>query len=312
MSKTLITGGNGFIGQELCKDLILSGRKIVKLVRKIRESDNCEQYLCNLGVDKINCNVFDNVDTVFHLAAVTHDYTNKYTSAKDYYNLNVVATKELAISASKNGVKKFIFVSSVKAGGVSRSKKCLTETDQFEPEGIYGITKREAERMLLNIAKKTEMQVSIVRPSLVYGPGVKGNLNSMLKAIDKGWFPPLPENGNKRSMVHIKNVVGAMLSIENSDKSNGEIFILTDKENYSSNQIYRQMCKTLGKKPKSWVVPEFIFFILAKMGSFINIFIKFPFNSYSYQKLLGNECFSSKKIEKMVGFKPKYSLFSDL
>jgi nucleoside-diphosphate-sugar epimerase len=309
MSKVLITGGNGFIGRRLCSKLSFSGREIKKLVRKINKSDSSEQYILELGKDQVPEDVFDDVDTVFHLVGVTHD-TNR-TSMTDnlYYDVNVTATEQLAVTAAKKGVKRFVYISSVKAGGIPIFGKCMTEEDQSEPEGVYGKTKREAEIRLLEIGNKSEINITIIRPALVYGPGVKGNLRRMLLGIKKGWFPPLPEVGNRRSMIHIDDLVDILLLVERDKRSYGEIFIATDGNNYSSNQIYRAMNQSLDKSNKNWAVPNIVFILLAKIGNLVNIVLPFPFDSYRYQKLLGDECFSSKKMQTMLGFKASRSIF---
>jgi UDP-glucose 4-epimerase len=311
MNKTLITGGNGFIGEKLCYELSLSGRKIKKIVRTIRSIDSSEQIKCNLGFDKISNDIFEDVDTVFHLVGVTHDVTKSTMPDSYYHDVNVTATEELAINAAKNGVKTFIYVSSVKAGGVPISGRCMSEEDQSEPEGVYGKTKREAEKRLLEIGRKLDINISIIRPSLVYGSGVKGNLKKMLVGINKGWFPPLPETGNRRSMIHVDDLVDILLLVEYDKRAYGEIFIATDGNTYSSNEIYIAMSKSLNKRIKNWVMPNIIFILLAKIGNFLNIFFPFPFDSYSYQKLLGDECFSSKKIQTILGFKPARSIFKN-
>ena len=135
----------------------------------------------------------------------------------------------------------------MKAGGKAVSGQCINESDQDEPEGIYGKSKREAEIKLLKIGKESGMHVSIIRPSLVYGPNVKGNLQLMLSGIKKGWFPPLPEIGNKRSMIHVDDLVRAILLVATDERANGEIFIATDSMPYSSREIYNTMCDVLEK-----------------------------------------------------------------
>jgi nucleoside-diphosphate-sugar epimerase len=310
MNKVLITGGNGFIGRRLCSELSLSKRKIIKIVRQKQPNDNSEQYVCNLAFNKVPDDLFEGIDTIFHLVGVTHDLSNKAIQESLYKDLNIKATEELAKTAVKKGIKKFIYISSVKAGGTQNLGRCMDENDQFEPEGIYGRTKREAELRLLEIGSKSSMNVSIIRPALVYGPGVKGNLAEMLLGIKKGWFPPLPENGNRRTMIHVDDLVRIMLLVELDERANGEIFIATDGNIYSSNQIYRAICKSLDVGIKKWVVPTFLFFLLSKIGDLINVFLPFPFNTYRYKKLLGDECFSSKKIEKKLGFKASHSIFS--
>jgi UDP-glucose 4-epimerase len=307
MKSALITGANGFIGQKLCSRLDASGVKVTKLVRELVGISIERQYKCELGFDLIPEVAFEGVDTVFHLAGVTHDLKNSPNKDKLYIDINVVVTEKIAMLAAKKGVKSFIYVSSVKAGGVSSSKECMNENDEYKPDGIYGQSKRNAELKLLKIWEKTGIHICIVRPSLVYGPGVKGNLLNMLKAIEKGWFPPLPEVGNRRSMIHVDDLVDLLLLVESDKRSNGEIFIATDGNFYSSNTIYKSMRKSLGMKNIKWAVPNFIFLFIAKIGELINSMFPFPFDLYRYNKLLGDECYSSDKIEKMLGFKAKRS-----
>ena len=141
------------------------------------------------------------------------------------------------------------------------------------------------------------MHVSIVRPSLVYGPDVRGNLKLMLSGVSKGWFPSLPEIGNRRSMVHVDDLVRALLLVTDHKRANGEIFIATDGETYSSREIYKIMCGVLGKSVPRWSVPIFIFNIIAK----INTGMKYKVN-----KLLGDEYYSSEKLQS-IGFKAERS-----
>ena len=142
------------------------------------------------------------------------------------------------------------------------------------------------------------MHVSIIRPSLVYGPNVRGNLKLMLSGIEKGWFPPLPETGNKRSMIHVDDLVRAILLVVDDDRANGEIFIATDGAPYSSREIYNAMCGVVGKLIPKWSVPK-VLFDLASLAS--------PRIKYKLNKLLGDECYSSAKLE-ALGFKAKRSL----
>jgi nucleoside-diphosphate-sugar epimerase len=163
---------------------------------------------------------------------------------------------------------------------------------------VYGQTKREAELKLLDIGRQSDMHVSIVRPSLVYGPGLKGNLRMMLSGIEKGWFPPLPEVGNRRSMIHVDALVQALLLVAVDARANGEIFIATDSHQYSSREIYNAMCNGIGKTVPLWSVPKLLFDCAALMH---------PRVRYKIEKLLGDECFSSDKLESL-GFKAKKSL----
>ena len=197
-----------------------------------------------------------------------------------------------------SGVKRFVFVSSVKAGGPPLSEHCASEVDQSDPEGIYGKSKREAELKLLKIGKESGMHVSIIRPSLVYGPNTKGNLQLMLSGIARGWFPPLPETGNRRSMIHVDDLVRAILLVANEDRANGEIFIATDGAPHSSREIYNAMCSVVGRTIPKWNLPKVLF----NIASLISPRIKYKIN-----KLLGDECYSSAKLE-ALGFKAQRTL----
>ena len=134
------------------------------------------------------------------------------------------------------------------------------------PDGIYGETKREAELRLLEITQQSNMHVAIVRPALVYGPKVKGNLQLMCSGIEKGWFPPLPETGNRRSMIHVDDLVQALLLVAENSRANREIFIATDGKPHSSREIYEAMCRIVGKEVPHWSVPKFLFDLVGLMS----------------------------------------------
>ena len=293
MNKILITGSTGFIGHRLINAVDAK----VQVLSRVKQP-GYETIVYNLEQELIFDNALSDTDTVFHLAGFTHDMRESSKVKRLYQKINVDATVQLAKLAIENGVKRFIFVSSVKAGGSAVTGQCMTEEDQGEPEGIYGKTKREAELKLLEIGRMSDMHVSIVRPSLVYGPNVKGNLRSMLSGIEKGWFPPLPKTGNKRSMIHVDDLVRAILLVADDDRANGEIFIATDGTPHSSRYIYNAMCSALDKSIPKWSVPKILF----DMASLVNPRIKYKLN-----KLLGDEYYSSAKLE-ALGFKAKKTL----
>lgn len=293
MKNILISGATGFIGERLVGAVDANIRVLSR-----KKQSNYETVVCDLKAEVIPNNALDGVDTVFHLAGFAHDLSDATTIQNIYQKVNVDATIRLAKLAVKSNVNRFIFVSSVKAGGGSNFGVCVSEKDQGDPEGIYGKTKREAELKLLKIGKESDMHVSIIRPSLVYGPNVKGNLQLMLSGIARGWFPPLPETGNKRSMIHVDDLVRAILLVADDDRANGEIFIATDGTPHSSRYIYNAMCSALDKSISKWSVPKILF----DMASLVNPRIKYKLN-----KLLGDECYSSAKLE-ALGFKAKKTL----
>ena len=296
MTSLLITGATGFVGVKLLKLLETSDFKICVLSRQ--QHPDYETIVCDLGQKQIPTSAIVSVDTVFHLAGFAHDLRDASKVEHLYRAINVNATVQLAELAAQQGVQRFVFVSSVKAGGGAIVGRCMTEEDQGEPVGIYGRTKREAELKLLEIGRQSCMHVSIVRPSLVYGPGVKGNLAIMRSGIEKGWFPPLPETGNHRSMIHVDDLVRALLLVAEDDRANGEIFIATDGVPHSSRKIYEAICQQVDKTVPRWSVPKFLFDGVASVSSRFR---------YKVEKLLGDECYSSTKLESL-GFRAERTL----
>jgi nucleoside-diphosphate-sugar epimerase len=295
MNRVLVTGATGFIGSRLVNALLQNNSK-VKILSRIKQYD-LNTIVCDFENKLIPEGVCKDIDIVYHLAGFAHDLGDSSKLKRSYDNINVNSTTQLVNIAAKSAVKKFIFISSVKAGG-QLNNKCTNEEDDNNPKGIYGKTKRIAELMVLKSGKESEMAVSIVRPSLVYGPNVKGNLKLMLSGVKRGWFPPLPEIGNKRSMIHVDDLVRAILLVAEDGRANGEIFIATDGAPYSSREIYNAMCGAIGKSIPKFSVPKKIF----DLASLVSPRIKYKIN-----KLLGDECYSSAKLE-ALGFKAKKTL----
>jgi len=288
VKRFFITGATGFIGQYLLRAVFaFCGNSQLPDIKVLSRKSHFEYetVICDLQSEKIPDNALDGIDTVFHLAGFAHDLRDASKVENFYRKINVDATIRLTELAVLSGVKRFVFVSSVKAG------VDLTE-------GIYGKTKREAELRLLEIAKHSSMHVSIIRPSLVYGPEAKGNLQLMLSAIKRGWFPPLPETGNRRSMIHVDDLVRAILLVAEDERANGEIFIATDGVEYSSCEIYKTMCQVLDKSVPNWSVPKFLFDLVGKLS---------PNFKYKVNKLMGDEYYSSEKLQSL-GFKAQRSL----
>jgi UDP-glucose 4-epimerase len=302
-----VTGGTGFVGRRLVS--ALSEQRVNVRLLSRREGQSHDSVLCDLQTLNIPDAAFDGIDTVFHLAGYAHDLRDAREVEPLYRRLNVEASIRLAEMAAKSGVQRFIFVSSVKAGGSARAGGCASEQDQGAPEGIYGMTKREAEIQLLEIGKQSEMEVVIVRPTLVYGPNVKGNLRSMILAVGRGLFPPLPDTANRRSMIHVDDLVRVLQLVAEDERCSGEIYIAADGVNYSTRALYDAMRTAMNRRPMSLSVPMLLFTFAAKLGDLVGNW--FPFDSYKLNKLLGDDCYSAAKLFGL-GFKPQHTLFSSM
>ena len=206
IERIFVTGATGFIGQRLLQGLMRKVEKASVRVLSRQSLSGFETVVCDLQSDAVPEKALVNIDTVYHLAGYAHDLQDGKSVAHLYQAVNVDATVRLAQMAASSGVQRFVFVSSVKAGGSAVAGRCVTEADQLEPEGIYGRTKSEAELKVLEIGRQSGMHVSIVRPSLVYGPGVKGNLALMQAGATKdgrGWLHAMV----KRLYAHALNRV---------------------------------------------------------------------------------------------------------
>jgi UDP-glucose 4-epimerase len=234
--------------------------------------------------------VLDVVDAVFHFAVFAHNLHDVSYIGYLYPADNVVAPVRLIELPVASGVKRFFFVNSLKVGG----QNVNGETDEI-PDGIYGETKREAELKLLEICQQSGMHVSIVRPSLVYGAGAKGNPALMRRGIEQGRYPPLPETRNRRSMIHIDDLLEALLLVAEDERANGEIFIATNSVANSSREIYEAICQAVGKPVPSWSMPKIVF----DWAGYLN-----PRIRYTVDKLLGDEYYSSAKLDGL-GFRAK-------
>lgn len=305
MGSYLVTGANGFIGGHLLNSLKESN-SIIKLLLRSSESilpsfHDYDLYFADIGKQQLPDNLMTNVDTVFHLAGISADIHGTEKNA-DYQAVNVKGTIELAQKAINAGVTKFVFISSVKAAGdPPDSDKCITEEDYYDPSSPYAISKRDAEIALLELSKASGMSVVIIRPALVYGDGVRGNLKMMAKGIKSGWFLPVPENHNKRSMIHITDLIMAIRFLESEERANNQIFNITDGQNYSTRQIYNSMCLGLNKKVPGWSLPEVLFRVISIMSKGAK---------HKVNKLLGSECYSSEKL-RSLGFVPQFSIDND-
>jgi UDP-glucose 4-epimerase len=206
-----------------------------------------------------------------------------------------------------------VFLSSVKAMGEGGAD-CLDESAVPAPASHYGRAKRDAEQLVLAASRRDGMHVCVLRLPLVYGPGNKGNIPRMIEAIDRGRFPPLPEVHNRRSMVHVNDVVQALLCAAESPAASGQIYIVTDGHSYSTREIFVAICEALGRRVPAWTVPAWFLGTGARFGDVLERITRrrMPVNTVMLDKLLGSACYRSDKIRDQLGFMPRYSLFDAL
>jgi UDP-glucose 4-epimerase len=308
----LVTGAAGFIGRRLCRRLQDSGRAVHALLRQPAAGPWSAVFPVQLGVDPIPAEIFykHQVDTVLHLAGKAHALAERPGEGAEYQQINVDGTRMLLDAAMAAGVQRFVYFSSVKALA-EPGEHCVDEDWRPAPAtDIYGRSKYEAEQLVLAAGRASGMHVCCLRPALVYGAGVKGNLLRMMQAIDAGSFPPVPDTGNRRSLVHVEDLIqAAMLAAENP-AANGKTYIVTDGRDYTTREMYVMMAAALGRKVPGWTVPAWILRGVGHIGDLIGRVRgrRFTVDSEAVARLLGSACFSSKKITQQLGYMPAWDL----
>jgi len=309
-SLVLVSGASGFIGQNLCRRLRERGMRVRALMRDECSGPWDEVLLADL-TNNLPDNILQGVDTVFHLAGKAHALSETHQDETEYHAVNTAGTQRLLEACQAEGVQRFVMFSSVKAMGEGGTV-CLSEGADILPETPYGRSKLDAERLVLQGGYVPHSVV--LRLSMVYGPIEKGNLPRMIHAIAKGRFPPLPELGNQRSMVHVDDVVRAAMLVAERPEAAGATYILTDGRVYSTRQMYEWICEALGKSIPAWHVPVFALKLLALIGGGIGALQgkRFVIDSDAMEKLVGSACYSSDLIQQDLGFEPERNLQESL
>jgi nucleoside-diphosphate-sugar epimerase len=254
MTRVLITGVSGFVGTALATTVYGNGFSVVGAVRSLSETipDFVEQIsIGNIIFDTNWKDSLNNIDVVVHLAARVHVMQDTSSNPlEEFRRINTKATINLARQAAESGVKRFIYLSSIKVNGESTGPGApFTEKDEYIPVDPYALSKYEGEVGLLELAKKTQMEVVIIRPPLVYGPGVKANFQSMMKWLYKGVPLPFGSIDNKRSLVALDNLVDLILTCIDHPAAVNQVFLVSDGIDLSTTELLQRVAIALGKKP---------------------------------------------------------------
>ncbi len=298
----LVAGASGFIGPHLCRRLGEGGLRVRAVMRRPAEGPWEEEVTLDLGSQPIPSSLLAGVDCVFHLAGKAHALAEGPGAEEEYRLSNVQSTLDLIAAARAARVRAFVYFSSVKAMGEGPAN---AEPLVLSP---YGRSKRLAEQAVLG-GEGVPHSV-VLRPSLVYGPNPKGYLELMIRAVRGGWFPPLPELGNGRSMVHRDDLVEAALRCAFDPRASGRTYVVTDGTPYSTRQVYEFILDALGRKPPSWTLPVGLLRAAATAGDAIRRVRgrRLVFDSDLLEKLLGSACYDGEPICRELGFRPRHDL----
>lgn len=306
-AKVLITGATGFVGRALSARVTRDGRHVRALSRRYGNGPWREHVALDIGTDADFGAALDGVDTVFHLAALTHD-VHAHADDEAYKRINIDGTRRLVAAASAAGVGRVVFLSSVKAMGEGGAE-AMDESSLPAPASAYGRSKLEAERI---VHDGDIAQTCVLRSSLVYGPGVKGNIARMVHAVRRGAFPPLPHRRNKRAMVHVEDLADALLLGARKPLGAGATYVITDGRSYSTRDMYEWIVAALGKGVPRWHVPWATLVAMARCGDLAGRITgrPMPLDSVALDKLMGSAWYTSIRAQADLGFEPRHSLQS--
>ena len=269
-SKTvLVSGANGFVGKALCAELFQQGYGVRAAVR----SENVQVANSEtVPVGEINgetdwTDALSGRKGVIHLAARVHVMNDKATDAlAEFRKVNVDGALNLARQAVEAGVQRFIFISSIKVNGEgTQLGRPYSAEDEPAPLDSYGISKREAEDALRQLAAETGLEVVIIRPPLIYGPGVKANFKSMMRYLDKGMPLPLGAIKNRRSLLALDNLIDLIITCIHHPAAANQTFLVGDGEDLSTPELLRRMAEALGKKARLAPVPMPVLILGARL-----------------------------------------------
>lgn len=261
--RLLVTGANGFVGTALCQHLLKRGVDVVGAVRtsSVRLPAGVISHVVGeIGGQTDWRTALVRCDSVVHLAGLTQVRRESAGRALDTFRaVNVAGTLELARQAAQTGVRRIVFVSSIKVNGErTPPDRPFAADDPPAPEDAYALSKLEAERILLDLAEKTGMEVLIVRPPLVYGPGVKGNFAALVRAVRRRLPLPFAAVNNRRSLIALDNLVSFLAlcaDAERSPAAANEVFLVADGEDVSTPELIRRLGRAYGAPPRLVPVP---------------------------------------------------------
>ena len=279
MKKILVTGASGFIGKKLCYELIKSNWNVFGTVRDFDThlfNENLKVIAVGeIGVNTNWTNALKDTNCVIHCAGRVH-FMNEDNNVNMYQSTNIDGTKNLAEQAVKAGVKRLIFLSSIKVNGESTSnekisnikdgiKKKFTQKDLPAPQDAYSISKLEAENVLWEISSRTGLEIVVIRLPLVYGYAAKGNLRRFIKLIEFGIPLPLAMVKNKRSMIGIDNLVHLLNHCIDHPEASRKTFLASDNEDLSTPELIKLIASSMGKKANLFPFPIFILKLLGSV-----------------------------------------------
>ena len=306
-TRVLVTGATGFVGQVLCVRLAELGYTVRRAVRKsppISGHDRFETVaIGELGANTDWSQALAGVSVVCHLAARTHVlHETSHDPYAEFLRINVEGTRTLAQAAIRTGVRRMVFLSSIKVNGERTDVQPFTESASPQPEDAYGITKWEAEQALFAVARDTGFEAVILRPPLVYGAGVKGNFLRLMHWVERGVPLPLASITNRRSLIYVDNLVDAIVAAGISPAAAGNTYLVADNEDVSTPALIQSIAAAMQVRPRLFSFPRALLMAAAAAAG----------KREEVRRLTGSLQIDSSKIRGELAWIPRYRLTQGL
>ncbi|MDD5056766.1 MAG: SDR family oxidoreductase [Sideroxydans sp.] len=304
MSKAvLVTGSSGFVGRELCVELVRHQFSVTAAMRG-EAPELAAQYtlarIADIGPDTDWTAALQGVEVVIHLAARVHVMRDHALDPlSEFRRTNAAGTEHLARCAAAAGVKRLVYVSSIKVNGEETvNGHRYSEQDIPAPQDPYGISKSEAELAVQRVAQETGLEVVIVRPPLIYGAEVKGNFIQMMKVVARGIPLPLGALHNRRDLLYVGNLADALIACATHPAAAGQTYVLCDGEPVSTSELLQRLAQALGVSPRLFPFPTSLLELAGKLGG----------KSDQINRLLGSLQIDSAKIRRELNWTPPFTM----
>lgn len=263
-----VTGASGFVGGALCREAARRGRRVVAITRSGQACPGAieARAMGEMGTDPVNASLFAGVECVVHCAGMVHVmHAHAATDLAAFRRVNRDGTLALARAAASAGVRRFLFLSTAKVLGEQSGNRPFRHDDPLAPTDAYSTSKAETERALREFATQTAMDLVIVRPPLVHGPGAGGNLAVLVRLIRRRTPLPLGSIANRRAVLGLENLVDALLYLTEAPTAAGETVLLRDEPSLSTPDIVRALAEGLGVRPLLFPFPTSLLRAMAQL-----------------------------------------------